>query len=101
MGVWWPLLQTYLCAVQSPRGRVHAVRRDGVGLREWNGTQWLRTECGLDAQLLAHRIVGRDNDVIVAHWPAPKIDRCTDCAEVTGVRGRQVAGSSSFQDLIT
>lgn len=103
-GLFWPLVADHLCAQQSPRARIHAVAQADLRgrLRHLRGDEWLRTVCGLDAQLLVHgAIIGGEpsGDGVIASWPAPKAERCTDCAAATGIRG-QVAGSSSFAVLV-
>lgn len=103
-GTWWPVLAAHVCAVQGPRATVHAVANDiGLGLRSQRGATPVRTVCGLDAFLLAHVAVanGARAGHIVATWPAPRDERCPDCAAITGVLRRQVAGSHSFRELVT
>lgn len=102
-GTWWPVSAAHLCAIQGPRATVHAVSNDiGLALRSGSGGVPVRTVCGLDAFLLAHVAVagGAVSGHIVATWPSPRAERCVDCAELTGVHGRQVAGSHSFRDLV-
>lgn len=103
-GVFWDLLADHYCAQQSDRARIHAVARAEVRglMRGTDDSAWFRTACGLDARLLAHGAIipsGSTGDVVIAAWPAPKADRCTDCAAKLNTRGK-VAGSHSFQNLV-
>lgn len=58
-----------------------------------------RTVCGSDSFLLAHAVVGRCDDRLLATWPPPIELRCPDCARLTGVGGRQRAGSAHWREL--
>lgn len=99
---WWPLGAKYVCVAQSPRARIHAARiqvelaGDPPVRRP---ATILRTLCGVDARPVAHTIIGRPDEAVIAEWPPPAIDRCPECAGLTGTRGRMPHGSHSFTNL--
>lgn len=59
-----------------------------------------RTVCGVDAFPVAHGVVGRPDDAVVATWPPPIHVRCVDCADRLGLGGRLRAGSRHWQNLV-
>lgn len=61
---------------------------------------FVRTLCGVDAKLIGHGLIGRPDDVMIADWPPPVLDRCPDCARLTGVDGRQRNGSAHWQKVV-
>ena len=99
MSAWIPLSSPHLSACQSSRSRIHAVTAAESRVTRPGG--WRRTVCGLDARLIAHQSASVRDMTIIATWPPPITDRCTDCAQATGVGNCQQKGSHHWQNLTT
>lgn len=56
------------------------------------------TLCGSHAFIIGHPTPGRTHTVAPS-WPCPILDRCVDCARLTGIGRRQQKGSAHWQNL--
>lgn len=92
-GVLIPIGSEFMCGRLTRRTRIHAIPmtlRPGATVR---------TVCGSDVHLAVFGITGDPDTVIAPSWPPPTVDRCEDCATVTGTRG-QTTGSSMWQQAV-
>lgn len=101
MSVFISITAEHAALTLTARTQIHASRA-----RLWNACDeanqrrgFARALCGVDARPIVHRI-GDTDDVMVADWPPPVIDRCPDCARLTGIGGRLRKGSRHWQNLI-
>lgn len=86
----WALAHEYHCAVIAPRATVHAIR--------WRPPY--RSLCGVDVKPFGVETRTTNTDIVdglIIPWPPPLIDRCPDCAEITGIGRRLPKGSPSWR----
>lgn len=101
MGLFYPVTSEHICLSLTRRSVVHASAvRPFRAADEFRQRGAVRALCGVDALPTWHGVAGHPGDAVVATWPPPVIDRCLDCARITGVGGRQRKGSRYWQDLV-
>lgn len=77
--VWVPISADYFAGAYTARSTVHA-----IPFTLKTSPKPLRTVCGVDVPLW---VWGSSNgDQIIAQWPPPKEQRCTDCEAAIGKR---------------
>lgn len=96
-----PILADRLCASLTSHSTIHASLLAPIpcgSSRLAHGE--VMTLCGSHAFIVAHATTGLEH-AIAATWPPPILDRCEDCARLTGIGRRQQKGSAHWTGLST